>query len=137
MNGDSSDISQQTMKILVIDDDELLLETIGLILESRGIDVLPAAKGTQAIAIYLQMWESIDAVVSDWRLPGLDGIDVFHAVKAINPDVRFFLISGYVDSAVKSQALSAGIKGFVQKPFRPQEIPDIIRKVMTEESRAK
>ena len=53
------------MKILVIDDNELLLESLVLTLESEGIDVLPAVNGNDAIEIYSRMWDAIDALVSD------------------------------------------------------------------------
>ena len=125
------------MKILVIDDNELLLESLVLTLESEGFDVLSAADGNEAIEIYSQMWEAIDAVVSDWCLPGFNGIDVFYALRVIDPGVKFYLISGYMDSAAKSQALGNGIKDVAQKPFRSQNISSMIQKAITEESHVK
>ena len=122
------------MKILVIDDNELLLESLVLTLESEGIDVLPAVNGNDAIEIYSRMGDAIDALVSDWRLPGFNGIDVFKALRTMNPGVKFFLISGYVDSAVRSQAHGAGIKDVVKKPFRSHDISGMLKNAITEMS---
>lgn len=122
------------MRILVIDDNELLLESLVSTLDSEGIEVLPAVSGTDAIETYSRMWDTIDAVVSDGHFPGFIGIDVFYALRTMNPGVKLFLIGGYVDSAVRFQALGTGIKDVVQKPFRSHDISDILKNAITEMS---
>ena len=75
------------MKILLIDDDETVLEVIGLMLVAEGHTVLPASSGRDGLA-RLEAGEVVDLVLTDLRMPGMNGWDVVCAVRSRWPSVR-------------------------------------------------
>jgi CheY-like chemotaxis protein len=74
--------------------------------------------------------EDIALVITDLGLPKLDGWEVFKRVREINPGVAVLLASGYVDRDLKQQILESGVKGFLQKPYRPEELLLTVRKAL-------
>ena len=82
-------------KLLVVDDDPGVLEVTSETLARAGFDVLRAADGAAALAIFRQHADEIRAVLLDLNMPGASGEDTFDAIRGIRPDVKIVLISGY------------------------------------------
>ncbi|MFZ5587238.1 MAG: response regulator [Thermodesulfobacteriota bacterium] len=110
--------------ILVADDEELVRELLARFLTNRGHRVLEAADGRQALKLFRD--NQIDLVLSDVRMPGLDGLTLLAAIKEINPRVPVLLISGYGDVETVVKALKAGAENFLPKPLSM----DILGKVV-------
>ena len=119
-----------TETILFVEDEELLLESVGQILESKGYTVYTAQDGNEAVKIYAQREKEIDLVLTDFGLPGITGKEEFKKLKEINPDVKVILASGFFEPNIKSELLKAGAKGIIQKPYVPDDILRIIRTVL-------
>jgi len=102
--------------VLVVDDEDVVLETLCKMLERLGFGVVAARNGDEALALFGRHGNSIDAVILDVMIPGTSSTEVFETIKAASGDVRVFLSSGYnVDQIEKS--LITRSEGFLAKPF--------------------
>jgi CheY-like chemotaxis protein len=119
-----------TETILLVEDEELLIEMVSLMLESKGYTVLCARDGQKAIDLYRENKDKIDLVLTDMGLPELTGIDEFRKLKEINPNLKAVFASGFFDPDVKSELLKAGAKGFIQKPYEADDILRIVREIL-------
>jgi two-component system cell cycle sensor histidine kinase/response regulator CckA len=103
--------------ILLMDDDEMILEACGRLLQRRGFDVLEARNGKEAVEVFKGFQNKIDLVVLDIQMPVMDGERTFECQRQMEPDVRILLISGYSDNGCIGTMLQGGCKRFLQKPF--------------------
>ncbi|MDH4230404.1 MAG: ATP-binding protein [Nitrospirota bacterium] len=106
-------------RILLVEDEFYVRECSRDLLEHMGYSVLTAPDGSEAIKTYSKEGNAIDLVLLDMIMPGINGVEVFHALKSINPGVRIVIISGYSDEGFSGigNLLKNGARGFVQKPF--------------------
>jgi CheY-like chemotaxis protein len=116
--------------ILLVDDEELILDVGGQLLERTGYKPLLAGNGLDALQIYQERGAEISLVVLDMVMPDMDGDAVFNALKEINPDVRVLLSSGYSEFGKAEAILKRGCEGFLQKPFNVQELTTKIRQIL-------
>lgn len=116
--------------ILLIDDQDVILEVCKEMLERIGYRVLTAKDGQNAIDIYTDQKENIDLVILDMIMPGLSGSATYDSLKAINPEIKVLLSSGYSIDGQASQILERGCNGFIQKPFEITELSQKIREVL-------
>jgi CheY-like chemotaxis protein len=86
-------------------------------LAKLGYDVLAAADGEGAIALYRREREHIAVVILDMVMPGMSGGETFDRLKAIDPDVKVLLSSGYSLDGQARDIIERGCVGFIQKPF--------------------
>ena len=102
-----------TIAVLVVDEDEDVLELTETFLEraSDALSVETATSGEEA----LDRVAGVDCVVSDYRMPGMDGMDLFEAVRERHPGVPFLLFSAAVEEETVSAAEEAGVTAFIQK----------------------
>ncbi len=118
--------------ILVVEDEEMLRDSVNALLESKGYRVLEAADGESAIHEYRQHKDEIALVLSDVGLPRRSGWKVLQKMREINPAVKAIIASGYIDPTAKCEMLKAGAREFVQKPYVPSEVLKKIRSVLDE-----
>jgi two-component system, cell cycle sensor histidine kinase and response regulator CckA len=118
--------------ILLIEDEEALLEIVRLMLETNGYTVLSARDGIEAANAYKQHQQEIDIVLTDMGLPGMTGMEVFKKLKEVDPQVKVIAASGFFEPDVKTKMDKDGAKGFIQKPYSPDEVLRILRKVLDE-----
>jgi CheY-like chemotaxis protein len=109
-------------KILVVDDDPSVLTFVTTVAVSLDCEVLQAKDGVEALAAYGSE-PGIGALVSDVRMPGINGFQLAHAIRQTNPGIPILLISGYADASEIPRSLKAweGIR-FLPKPFTPQQL---------------
>lgn len=119
-----------TETILFVEDEELLINMVSLLLESKGYSVICACNGLEAVNIYQSKKQKIDLVVTDMGLPVMTGTDEFKKLMEFDPDVKVIFASGYFEPDVKSELLKDGAKGFIQKPYEPSDVLRIIRNVL-------
>jgi two-component system, cell cycle sensor histidine kinase and response regulator CckA len=116
--------------LLVVEDEDLLLDMVQLLLEANGYIVLKAKDGMEALNVYNQHKHEIALVISDMGLPKLSGDEEFKKLKEINPAVKMILASGYFEPDVKATLESAGVLGFLQKPYIIEDVLVKIRKTL-------
>ena len=112
--------------ILFVDDEEIIRQLGADILEDVGYKVLFASGGEEAIRIYQQKKKKIALVILDMVMPGLGGRETFLKLKEINSKIKVLLSSGYSTNEGVGEILKEGVGGFIQKPYRDE---DLIRKV--------
>jgi CheY-like chemotaxis protein len=120
--------------ILLVEDEEMLRELGVSILESEGFRVLPAKDGVEAVSLFESYNDEIGLVVCDLGLPRLGGREAFLKMKETRPDVRAIVASGYLEPAIRSELLNAGVLDTIQKPYDFNDLLAKIRFVMTPQS---
>jgi two-component system, cell cycle sensor histidine kinase and response regulator CckA len=112
--------------ILLVEDEEMLRELGVSILESEGFRVLAAKDGVEAVALFETHCDEIGLVVCDLGLPRLGGREAFLKMKESRPGVRAIVASGYLEPAIRSEMLKAGVIDTIQKPY---DFNDLIAKI--------
>ena len=114
--------------ILVIDDEPIVLDSCRRILNREGFEVKGAMNGREGLKKIEE--DKYDAVLVDWKLPEIDGMEVLRIIKKNHPDIIVVMITGYpsVESAVK--AMKLGVSDYVSKPFTPEELKEVIIKAL-------
>ncbi len=113
-------------KILLIDDEEDILAVLSLSLKSEGYDVITASSGEKGLEEFEREFPPI--VLTDLKMPGMDGIDVLKRVKNTNPDTEVIVISGHGDMDSAIDALRYGASDFVKKPVREEALQRALKR---------
>jgi PAS domain S-box-containing protein len=118
--------------ILLVDDETVITEVTGRLLEELGYTVLTATSGDEAVAVYTRKHADIDLVIVDMIMPGMSGSDTFDALKAVNPSVRVILSSGYSLNGKAQAIMEKGARTFLQKPYRLDDLSQKIREALSD-----
>ncbi len=110
-------------RILIVDDEESIRETLREILEYEGYEIEEASDGEKAISLIKKF--NYDAVLSDIKMPKLDGIEVLEQAKSIAPELPFIMISGHGTIETAIEATKKGAFDFINKP------PDLNKLLIT------
>jgi CheY-like chemotaxis protein len=116
--------------ILLVDDEDIVIDVVGQILENLGYKVLLARSGMEAIEIYWANRSFIDLVILDIIMPHMSGAATYDRLKGIDPDVKVLLCSGYSVDSQAAALLQQGCMGFLQKPFNTRELSRKIRDIL-------
>jgi DNA-binding NtrC family response regulator len=111
-------------RILVVDDEEGIRETLSLYLEAMGylVETAPdAAAGLEAIV------RGFDLVITDLRMPGLSGLEYLKALRMMEPDLLTVIISGYPSVETIEEARAHGAVAYLRKPLRLEELAAVLR----------
>jgi len=114
------------INILVVDDDAPIRDLFSRALNSKRCDVRVALNGEEAIKIAKK--HPIHLSFIDMRMPGMDGLDTFRAMKTINPDMVVVIISGFSDTTKINAAIQDGATSFLKKPFNISDIKSFVEK---------
>ncbi len=117
--------------ILVVDDEQVIRETVQKTLEHFGYRTLLAANGVEALAIYAQNQKKIDLVLTDMAMPLMDGPATILALKAIHPEVRVIGSSGLSSNAHVAKEIGMAVPYFVPKPYTAETLLKTIRHALT------
>jgi PAS domain S-box-containing protein len=120
--------------ILIIDDEVMLLSLLSEILTDSGYKTYTAENGIEALEIYKKHKDEINLVVSDIDMPKMGGEETFKKIKAINPEVNFIFASGFLEIEKKNEFEKQGVKGFIQKPFKADDILEIFAKLFSKKN---
>ncbi len=114
-------------RILLVDDDEYVLNAIKRVLDGERYEILTAKSGEEGFV--LAKSQNFHMVISDYRMPGMDGIEFLKAVNKVSPKTMRLLLTGYVDVAVAIPAINEGhIYKFLTKPWNEFDLKLQIRK---------
>jgi signal transduction histidine kinase len=105
-------------KVLIIDDERPILEILDLSLTSEGYEVLTAENGEKALEIFEKQRPKL--VLTDIKMPGIDGIEVLKRIKKVDDQVEVIVITGHGDMDTAVAALKYGASDFVTKPLRDE-----------------
>jgi len=127
-----NEVMKGTETILLVDDEEQVLDTGRQMLEYLGYRVLAARGGKEAWALYQDNRNRIDLVILDLIMPDTGGGKVYDKMKALNPDVKVILSSGYSLDGEASEVFKRGANAFIQKPFSILTLSYKLREVIGE-----
>ncbi|MBW1721345.1 MAG: PAS domain S-box protein [Deltaproteobacteria bacterium] len=116
--------------ILLVDDEERVLYSTSKLIEHLGYRVLTARSGFEAVEVYRDGFDEIDLVILDVVMPEMNGAMTFEKLKEINPSVKVLLSSGFSIEGLASSILEQGGDGFIQKPFRLEELSRKMKEIM-------
>jgi DNA-binding NtrC family response regulator len=115
--------------VLVVDDETTVCNSCKKILSKEGYNVDVALSGDEALKKV--KGNRFDAVIADWKMPQIDGIEMAKMIKKQNPDTAVIMITGYpsVESSIK--AMRSGVSDYVPKPFTPEELSDAMMRALS------
>lgn len=112
----------QRLSVLIIDDHEHMLVLVRQMLRAFGFRHIRSARdGVEALSL---LGEDVDLVITDWAMPGLDGLDLTRRVRAQGPapTLPIIMLTGYAEASRIQAARDAGVTGYVAKPVRAREL---------------
>jgi DNA-binding NtrC family response regulator len=123
-------MSHEATRILVVDDEEIVRESLTGWLEEDGYTVLTAPDGT--VAMERLKAEPFAILLVDLKMPGPDGLEVLRAAREVQPEAAVIIMTAYatVDTAV--QAMKAGAYDYLVKPFEPEELSLMVQKIVVQ-----
>jgi len=119
-------------KVLIVDDEESILETLTGILEDEGHEVITASSGEKALMLFNE--SPPDLVLMDVWMPGMDGIETLKSIKEKNRDACVIMISGHsnIDTAV--HAIKLGAYDFMEKPLSLEKVTILVRRALEKQT---
>jgi len=111
-------------RILIVDDEPEIRQLFADILAPRGYEVVVASSGSEAIACAEQ--QSFGVIFLDIKMPGMNGVETFEALKRITPHAQYVMITGYAGSQLVDQSLAGGALLCLSKPFGVADILDVL-----------
>ncbi len=123
-------------RVLCVDDERNILNALNRLLRRDGHTVLTASSGASALELLAH--EEVDVVISDMRMPGMDGAALLEAVRARWPDTMRLLLTGYADVAGTMAAINRGeIYRYVAKPWDDRDLQLVVRHALERRALAK
>jgi len=116
--------------ILVVDDEDAIRQITKGTLEAFGYEVLTAADGTEAVALYAQRRDEVALVLTDMMMPFMDGAATIRALQKINPRVRIIAASGLGVGDKAAEATAAGVQMFLPKPYTAEKLLKALAEVL-------
>jgi two-component system response regulator PilR (NtrC family) len=116
------------MRILIVDDEEVLRDVLEVVLRREGFDIVTAASGEEALSVLDT--EEVDLVILDVMLPGISGIDTLRAMRISNPHLPVIVITAFssIDGAI--EAMKFGAFHYIPKPFKNEEVVLTVNKAL-------
>ena len=115
-------------RILLVDDDEQMRDSTAQALELAGFAVEPLASGAEALALAGPGFSGV--VVSDIRMPEMDGLTLLNHLHEIDPDLPVILVTGHAEVQLAVEAIRKGAYDFIEKPFAVQDLAQVIRRAV-------
>lgn len=115
-------------KVLVIDDDPVILMLLETILRNVGYAPIVASNGKDGLKLFRQ--KEPDVVIADYKMPEMSGLEVLKAIKEIGEDVPVIVLTAYRDVGITIKAMQSGAFDYIEKPIQPGKLIDSINKAI-------
>lgn len=116
--------------LLIVEDDSMLLEITRKALTAYGYTILAAPDGERALDLVKNEGASIDLMVTDIVMPGMDGTELARQVGEAAPELKVLFMSGYTDDTVVRHGMLSGELNFIMKPYTPEGLACKVREVL-------
>jgi formate/nitrite transporter len=130
-----NDSKDKTKKMLVIDDEKIVLESCSRIFGSEGFEVTTTDSARKGLEMAIE--GTFDVILCDWKMPELDGIDTVEMIDKRSPDAAIVMITGFPAVDRATDALKRGAVDYLAKPFTPEEILSTVRKAIKRKEQEK
>jgi DNA-binding NtrC family response regulator len=121
-------VEHEGCRVLVVDDEDLVISVIREILQLRDLQISEAGDGESAVELLRQ--ERFDLVIADKNLPGINGLEVLRRAKDRDPTVATLLVTGYSSRESAEEAMVIGIDDYIVKPFDVEDLADKVEEVL-------
>ncbi len=118
------------MQILLIDDDEWIRDSLSLFFESEGCHLLALETAEEGMGAVRK--QDYDIIITDYRLPGMDGLEFFNQIKESHQHTIKILITAYRSEEVIAEAQRIGIEDIIEKPFTTKNIEESLSQLIEE-----
>lgn len=118
--------------ILIVDDEQSYRQLLSLVFEGDGHTIRTASNGREALALLQR--EPADVVISDVRMPDMDGIEMLSSVRETQPDLGVVLMTAFASVETAREAFKLGADDFIQKPFDVEELKLIVKKTLEKQA---
>ena len=115
--------------VLFVDDEQIVLDVGSLMLQKLGYNVLAVSDGKRAIEVFKE--NKIAFVLLDMLMPCMNGFQIYHRLKKIQPNIKIILTSGYELYPSAERPEKIGFDGFIQKPFNLKQLSEKIGNIQT------
>ncbi|OQX83674.1 Fis family transcriptional regulator [candidate division KSB1 bacterium 4484_87] len=109
-------------KLLIVDDDQILLESLTIVLSNRGYQCTQCSTAEQALDLIVTDGADFDAVISDISMPGMNGLELMEKVAEFNPRIPFIIITAYASMETAILALRKGAFDYLIKPLNFEDV---------------
>lgn len=116
-------------KILIVDDEEIIVRLLSMSLKSDGYETVAAYSGQEGLDVFQA--ESPDIVVTDIKMPGMDGLELLKKIKEIDPEKEVIIVTGHGDIDSTITALQYGASDFINKPVRDEALAIALERAKT------
>ena len=121
-------MNQKNLKILVVDDEEVVAEVLGKLMEVDGHKVTVTLEAEKALEIYQK--EKFDIVFTDISMPGMNGIDLTQKLLELDNNAKITAVTGHIGTQEIEKILDAGAKSVLKKPFTKKDIDFKIKEIL-------
>jgi DNA-binding NtrC family response regulator len=111
---------KENISILIVDDDELILDSFSKLIRLKGYAVHRAVNGKKALEVIYK--KKVDVIITDMKMPEMNGMELLKIVKKRYPDIDVIIITGYGDIDDAVETMKYGASDYILKPFSPDEI---------------
>jgi len=115
--------------ILIVDDDPKLLSCLENLMVRSGYSVIPASNASSALAV-IRSRPAVDLIITDYQMPGMNGLELVAMLKQIIPSVPVIMFSGFTEVDVYLKAQALGVAEYVEKPASPHVLKRVVEQVL-------
>jgi CheY-like chemotaxis protein len=116
--------------ILLIDDEEIVINISEMMLKKLGYRVLKAQSGHEGLQIFEENKSKIDLIISDLEMPKMNGNQLMHKLREIDPQIKVMLSSGALTDADEKKVMNQGFNGFMMKPYNLNTLCEKMAEIM-------
>lgn len=131
--GDQTAALKGKETILIVDDEATVLEVTQEMLRSLGYRTFCAGGGREALEVYRERQGRIDLILLDMIMPGMSGAETFDRIRDLDPNGKILLCSGYSIEGKAAKLIEKGCDGFIQKPFKAEDLSREVRAILDRE----
>lgn len=115
------------MKILIVDDDAIVVHSCRRIFEAEGMDILSADTVEKGLSILAA--EKVDVMLTDIKMPGQDGFEMIRRARKMRPEMPILMMTGYLTADTIAAGRQAGADHCIAKPFTPEELIQAVQEI--------
>jgi len=118
----------QGMNVLLVEDDQWIRDSLRRFFANENCALMAVETGEDGLEIIKD--NACDIIITDYRLPGMDGLEFLKRAQSINAQVKKILLTAYMTEAVISEAFRLGVHEFIEKPFSTEDLEEALARVL-------
>ncbi len=121
----------EELKVLIVEDQQDARAMLRNMLSELGItQIFEAGDGREAMRFMDSAFDFVNVIVCDWNMPSMTGVEFLRQLRTVDGDVPFLMVSGRSDMNSVVEAKTAGVTGYIRKPFSPAQLETKLRVIM-------